>query len=319
MKPVSATLRDGGARIDGAAFDYGPCLAAGQTIRHEFPLVNLTDRDIPILGAMAFTPCCSTIGPTPRVVPAGKTVMIPVTLHVGSSTGRKRVEFALATGDKARKQHGMSLTIDLLGESEVLRDGDANPSIPINRPQRWNLVLVSRGDGTSGLGPVTSIKARAPLVATIAGKPVRTDLGSGLVEYRQAAVIDIPPCRSVGPQSSEIELVRDGGRELPHVLSWRVTGQVDATPSGFSLARSSGPVVKSILVRAKDRPFRIMSVKGDLVIPSPLPNDVADSHRIDLHLDTARLTANRASDVRIMLDHPDQPVITISILLLPAK
>lgn len=67
--PVAAHKKGGNV---GNQHDFGPVLARGQTLRHEFSLTNPTNRPMRLIGAKLSTPCCSLLGPLPTdVIPPG--------------------------------------------------------------------------------------------------------------------------------------------------------------------------------------------------------------------------------------------------------
>lgn len=108
------------------------------------------------------------------------------------------------------------------------------------------------------------------------------------------------------------------GKQKTYVTSWAVTPSVRVIPPGFVLRGEEGPVDRTILVSADDVPVRIQSITGPLAAdPTPLSPEARPTQSVTIRIDPKLCSAGRATDIRIVTDHPKQPVVTVSVLILP--
>lgn len=100
-------------------------------------------------------------------------------------------------------------------------------------------------------------------------------------------------------------------------MAWQVASHIRATPSGLVLKADAGSLPHQFFLRSEDRPFRILRVSGSVLarLDEPLPEVAQPVHRLALIL---KPDSSGASDIRFTTDHPDQPTVTVSVLILPS-
>jgi hypothetical protein len=99
--------------------DLGIVLSRGQTIKHEFRLVNSTDRPVRVLDAQALMPCCSEVTAVPSSIPAHGEASLAVRFKPGFQSGRKSVGFLVRTDRAEEPASVYTLRADLVSEVQV--------------------------------------------------------------------------------------------------------------------------------------------------------------------------------------------------------
>lgn len=293
---------------------FGPVLATEQTLRHEFVLKNPTDRPIALRGMESRTPCCSSIGPPSATrIPAGGSVTVPVEFRIAPGTGRKRVEFVVATDYGPKATWGLAVEADLYGEIDV---GTAAP-VTLS-PGRSGVVLLDvtchRLAG-EGRGPPESAAVEAPLTATMSVWP---DDGvpavPGLERSSRRIEVGVPGALEPGRKVANVVLRWADGGERRVPITWTVTPTVRVSPEAVTIRAGDPPAARTFLVRA-DRAIRVLGIEGPALAcaPAELTGPRA-MQRLEVEL---AAPAAGASDLKITTDHPDQPAATVSVLVLP--
>ena len=73
---------------------------------------------IRLLSAVAFTPCCSAIGPLPEEIPPRGAAKVPVAFRPGDGSGPRRVQFLVAAnGSQGNYALGLRACLSGLGDS----------------------------------------------------------------------------------------------------------------------------------------------------------------------------------------------------------
>ena len=94
--------------------------------------------------------------------------------------------------------------------------------------------------------------------------------------------------------------------------------RLSVSPSGLLLHESSKLVRQQIVVTSDGRPFRVEKVSSPILSgKAELPRQCAVRQVLSLRLDASRAPASRAVDIAIKTDHPDQPSVSLSVLVLP--
>lgn len=298
--------------------DFGPILAHGQTLRHEFTLANPTDRPLKIVSAQAQTPCCSAVGPHPEMIPPGGTATLPVLLKPGSQSGRKRFRFIVQTDSTEQPGWVLSLIADLTAELEMSPIEGFDASLPLGQPGHQRFRIVCHRVGDVGLGAPDAVTVGPPLSARFLGPADEAAATEGPVESTRIVEVDLPASTEPGSQRGELILHWPDGQERSFPIAWQVVARIAIEPSGLVLRPTGEPITRSVLVTCGDRPFRITGVSGPLLAdPPPRPAAPRRLHRLELVLDPS-LVESGTTDIRIDTDHPDQPTIVLSVLVLPA-
>jgi type II secretory pathway pseudopilin PulG len=299
-----------------AEFDFGPVLARGQTLYHNFPLVNPTPNPIRLLKAEALAPCCSAVGPLPGSISPTGQVSLPTMLKLGRQSGRKRVVFAVETDSPRRPVWEFAIVADLLSEVEIQAVDEPISDLPVDQPGRTKLRVTCRRIGKEGRGLPESIEAEAPLSASlIHGPSVETSSG-GLVESTQDVEVTIPATMEAGPKRAEVLFRWSDGLDQKYRLAWNVKPRISAMPSGLVLGSSANRTVHTVVLQSDDQPFQITNVTGPLLAgPSDRRSTgSARVHRLRLAIDP-RLDPGRASsDIVFSTDHPKQPSVSMCAL-----
>ncbi len=294
--------------------DLGPVLASGQTIHHEFTLRNKSDRPLALLKGSSMTPCCSAVGPLPKSVPPRGEVQIPVVFKPGYQAGLKRVVFTVETD---AQPYAFSMRSRLFSAYEVKADEGSASSLPIGRAGTQKYTVTCRRKGSEGLGAPTRVDVAAPLQATFAA-PVETKENDGLLVTTRRVEVSLPASKSPGAQRGELTFTWPDGRAETLMLGWDVTPLLRANPSGFVLKPLPDRVEQSIIVASDDWPIRILKVEGLLLAESFEPIQVARTHQtLRLTFDPALAKTTGASDIVITTDHPEQPTVVVTVLVVP--
>lgn len=186
-----ATAEPGPAKVDAAEFDFGPVLAHHQTLSHQFVLKNPSKRPIRLVGAMAFTPCCSSVEKPPETIPAGGDAKISTRFNPGLQSGRKRVVFEVRTDQPQRARIRLGLIATLFPEWELQPVGDSSPRSPVGQAGRIRYRIVCRRAGREGRDLPDSVECDAPLFATFVSDPVVGTQTRGIVAKTRDVEIGI--------------------------------------------------------------------------------------------------------------------------------
>jgi hypothetical protein len=137
-----------------------------------------------------------------------------------------------------------------------------------------------------------------------------------VVRERAARIVEVnlAPSGEIGRRVEEVVLVWADGAERRVPLRWEVEAVVRVEPSGLTIPAGEGLVARTVLVTA-DRPVRILDVSGPLVEPDDSARPAAAVHHLELRLRPGSPGAG-ATDVTIRTDHPDQPEVRLSVLVL---
>ncbi|CAN5901197.1 hypothetical protein BH23PLA1_BH23PLA1_27500 [soil metagenome] len=297
-------------------FDFGTTLSRGQELRHEFTLINPTDRSIRLLKAESLMPCCSAVGPFPETIRPDDSVELPVLFRPGSLSGRKGVRFVVWTDDPDHPVWELSVSADLVPEVRIeVVEGDDGPlalGISGSRTLRITCLRI----GQEGRGPPEAVSASSPLSARFSGPPIERSLPGNRVESSLEILLDLPAAAEPGHQTGLLLFRWADGQTWEHQVSWQVTAPIQASPAGLILS-SPDPTRREVHLSSSDRPFRVLGVEGLLLArpPDPVPDEARRSHAIRLSFDPSASTADAAFDVIIRTDHPHQPTVTLSVLV----
>ena len=315
---TASTDQDSGAAGLGVTeHNFGSILARGQTLSHDFRLINHSRKTVRLSNATALTPCCSAVGPWPQSIPPGGESKFPIVLKSGLQTGRKYVRFVVDTDDPDHPTWWFAATANLFGEVEVIESNDSNHVLMLNHAGTLRFTVICRRLGKEGRLAPDSLSVAPPLSARFLGSAQNKRLGDGLIESRRSFEVVVPALKEPGSRASEIVLKWSDGRDFKRSFSWKANASLTATPSGFVLKSHEGRQTKTIFVRSLDRPFRLVGVSGPLLAEPPPPSDEPkDLHVLKLILDPSLSTSRDATEVIISTDHPDQPSLTLSVLVL---
>jgi hypothetical protein len=297
--------------------DFGVILADGQTLRHEFELRNGTDRPVHVVGGAALIPCCSAIGPLPRVIPAHGSIKVVVSMKPGYQAGVRAARFIVETEDETQPRKALVLRATLFSAVEMKPASHSSTRLPVGAAGRQIFQLTTRTNGRLGRGLPDTVTVSSPLAAVFRGEAtVRRD-SSGLTAFAREVVVSIPPVTKPGPRRGELVFRWADGRTETRSIVWEITPRLQVSPSAVILPPTARPVLQRVEVVSDERAFTIEGVVGSVLTKwSCLCRRASRRQGVDLTLDASRATSGRAVDVTITTDHPDQPTVSLSVLVL---
>ena len=304
---------------DDVSDDIGLKIAGDQSIRHDFHLKNPTDTPIRLVGALARKTCCSSIGPTPKVVTAHGEALVPVTWRIGHQSGRTRVQFVVSTDRLECRTIDLSLTATLVPAWEASQLESPHDTLEATPPSSRFYQVVTRQLDRDGLSPPTAVDSAYPFRARFVGDTTEQACGSGLVESRRVVEISLAPGQSVGCHAGELKLTWQDGTEKTYPIRHEIPPHLRAIPSTLVVSASDVERKYKVAVNSDGRPFRVLKVAGrGLAKPGTLSTDPALTHLINLELDLSYLENHEAPVIALTTDHPDQTSLNIKILLVPS-
>ena len=298
--------------------DLGPVLATGQELRHGFTLENRTDRAVRLVRPTAYTPCCSTIGPVPESIPPGGSVEVPVVVGTQGRKGRGRLNFSVESARPDGPIWHLVLESHLVPEWDVEPVGDRVSELHVGASAEQRFRLICRRRGDDGLPLPAIVRASGPLEAVFEGPAEESTDPDGLITASRLIHVVHDVVSEPGPVSGLLSF-RWPDLDLPPrelELRWRIMPGLSVSPSALILRGDPGPTTRSVLVRSLGQPFRVLEVIGPLNEPVAPSTEAKAVQVVNLAIDPARLAADGAADILIRTDHPEQPDVTLTVLLL---
>jgi hypothetical protein len=299
-------------------FDFGTVLSRGQTLRHAFEVVNTTDQAVTLREAVPNAPCCSAITLPTRTVNPRDSTGIPVEFRPGTRTGPNRILFQVHVGDEKRWTLGLAIRANVLQETEVeqVEPSDTTTTIGNSALQRYR--IISRALEPEGLGAPDSITATRGASVELVEAPVSARRADGIIETETNVLIRLLPSSDPGNRTSTLAIRWPNGRTREQSLAWRVLPLISVAPSGLVLNPKDGRVTRSLLLTARESEFQILGVAGELLNAAPnCPTEPSRVHRITVDLDPARHPGPKATDLLIRTNLADQPIVPVSVVVLP--
>jgi hypothetical protein len=301
-------------------FDFGPILAHGQTLRHEFALANPSEKAIRLLKAMSSTPCCSAVEPLPDSILPHAEARVAVLLKPGYQSGIRVVRFAVRTDSGEQPVRTLILRARLFSEWEIAPAGDPTMSLPVGKGGKQVWHITCRRKGSEGLRPPESVKVAKPLEANFVGPATEQEQPDGVVEATRDIEVTLPAIPKLGSQQAELAFLWPDGLEKTQLIRWEITPRVRMVPSSHVLEPSDKPIERSIMITSDDGPFRITKIAGTMLsAPVEVPAIAARRHDVKLRIDPARGVSGGASGILIGTDRPYQPELSLSVLTLPPR
>lgn len=300
-------------------FDFGPIVARGQTLRHAFTLTNPTNSPIRLTRASALTPCCSAITKLPEEIPSGGTAKVEAVLSPGHQSGWKRAEFEIETDARDQPVRRLALLTQLFSECAIETVEGFDASLPLNVPGKQIVRVVCLRKGSEGRAAPVSVNAALPLHAVLRDTEGERERPGGLIESSRLVEVKLPPLSEAGPKRNELIFHWSDGYTMGHVVAWEVRRSIVTKPSGLVVKRTAGTLKSTIVIAADDRPFRLLKMSGPgTAAEFVLPTRPEKRHSLSIVIDPSKLADRSTSDVEFLTDHPDQPTVTVSVLVLAA-
>jgi hypothetical protein len=299
-------------------FDFGSVLAHGQNLRHDFMLTNPSNDSIRVRGTRAWTPCCSALEDVPPSLPPNGEVKATAVLRVGLQTGRKRVAFEVGTDSRERPVFRLALSAQLFAEWEIQRQEGTLPRLPVGQAGVLRYQMICRRIGDSGRSLPSSVDVDAPHSVAFGGDPTKASLPGGIVETSSGINVKLAGMKDIGLHRERLRFRWRDGRTEEMPLAWEVVPAVRLVPSVLVLPPSPKPSTYVVVIRSEDRPIRITDVSGPLLAePVTLPLTPERTHTVRLVLKDLDVALGKSTEVRILTDHPQQPVVPLGIVVLP--
>ncbi len=298
--------------------DLGTVLSSGGELSHEFTLVNAGTQPVRIIGGEALTPCCSSLGSLPESISSGGRAVVPVVFRTRGRRGPQRMDFTIGTDGPAWL---LRLKATLIPDWEVEEVDVPQARFLAGEGGQRRMRLVCRKKGSEGLSAPEFLEASGPLAAAFEG-PAEAEAGpGGLVTTRRLVRASILPSLEMGPRSGLLTFRWPGpdSETRTHTMRWVVESRINATPQALFLRAPSGPSKQTVVVRSRDRPFRVIGVTGPLAGPPDLPAEPRLEHVLKMTLEPGLMAPNVASDIHIRTDDPDQPEVTLTALMIERK
>jgi len=184
-------------------FDFGSILSRGQTLHHEFKIVNTNKIKLNLIRGTALTPCCSSIGPLPGSVSPNETVKIPVELKTGSQPGRRAVQFLVETDSSILPACTLILRANILPEVEVTSSDYDDPVVVAEGSTSRTFQITSRSIENVGRSAPIDVKVSRPLSAKFIGSG-ESKKSDGVFESSRLLEVTYPKTSKSGPQSGEL-------------------------------------------------------------------------------------------------------------------
>jgi hypothetical protein len=157
-----------------------------------------------------------------------------------------------------------------------------------------------------------------PLGASFLGTALTRDAPGGLVEATRELEVLIPPGRTPGARRGELVLSWRDGRTETQIINWEVRPHLTVSPRTIVLEAGVQHVRRRVVVASDCGPFIVKRVFGSLVRgTAPLPRIARVTHQLNIEFDAPAAAASRTVDVLIETDHPDQPAVSLGIIVLP--
>jgi hypothetical protein len=153
------------------------------------------------------------------------------------------------------------------------------------------------------------------LSAKIEGEMVDRCLKDGLLESERIATVLIPAEIDAGEKSAVVTFHWPDDIRTDHRIVWRAVPPIEATPRGLIVSDDTREAVRTVKLTSISGPFRILRVSNGATAGG-LPSDSKTQHTIELTLDPASLREPSVRDILIGTDHPHQPDVVLSVLML---
>ena len=180
------------------------------------------------------------------------------------------------------------------------------------------LTVISRSAGQLGRPAPDRIASSGPITAQFIGSTASETNTDGIDEFRRDIEVNLVAGDGTGLHRGEVRLFWPDGQDLAIPVAWEVIPPVQVSPSGLVLRSRGAGDEYQVVVRATDRPVRIVGVTGALLAAQPGPFDSTprSSQIVRFALDPT-LAAEGATDIVIRTDHPMQPEVVVSVLSPP--
>jgi hypothetical protein len=302
--------------------DFGPVLARGQSLRHQFQFTNSTKRAIRLTGATATTPCCSGVGPIPEgTIPPGGACTIPVALKaVAERRERKQVGFLIQTDSPDRPTATYALRAALYPDWETQMLAGSSTKLPIGRAGRQLVRIACARVAGAGDASPAQVTIDPPLAARFVNEPREQPESESVALVLRDVEVALPASSEIGTRLGTLRFRWTDGKTRERTIVWQVVSPLSASPSRLILRQADREVSHTVVIRSfDDRPFRVSAVeRGNLVERCEFSHEPDSAQTVKLQIDPDRAARQKDAEIVIRTDRGDQPAVSVRVIVLPA-
>ncbi len=232
---------------------------------------------------------------------------------------KKRVGFLVQTDSNECPNTTYVLSALAYPEWEIRASAGSSRTLAIGQPGRQVMRITCRRVAGDGRTLPTQVEAESPLAARFLGEPREQTESESVTSQARDVEIALPSSSNPGDHCSSIRFRWPEGRTQEQPVLWEVVPPVRASPSRLVLRQSERDVTHTVVLRAfDDRPFRVSHVGPRHLLASFDFNDEASrTHTLKLRIDPERASHEQDPKVTIETDVDDQPIVSLSIVILP--
>lgn len=296
-------------------YNFGNLITTGNTIHHKFNIANTESQNIHIIDAFAYTQCCSSITVDQKILKAGEIATASVSFETGRRSGHQQLHFSVITDSKTRPREILTLEGELIQDWEVETPDGGVGTLPIGREAEKTLRVLCRRNKSQGRSVAYQIKAEGRLAISFQGPRTEIERG-GIVESFQEIRVHIPPSKEIGQKRGQLLFQWEDQTTKSYAFGWEVTPLVKLAPSGF-IIDSLEETQKTVVLTSTDTAVKILQISGNILV-NQVQTDVTSKkiHVIKLTLKANSDMKGAAHDIIILTNHPDQPIVKLSLLVL---
>lgn len=295
-------------------FDFGVVLGNDGILEHGFFLHNPSSERVLIRKAWAHTPCCSLLGKMDNEVPPNGSLRVPAFLKIGSRTGPKLARFSLLPDGDV----GPAITFVLV--ADVIADWEVEPPDPriVVAPgvePTLSIELRSRGRDGEGVTLPETVSADDRLTACFEGPIHEREIRGGIQERSRLVRVGLRHKGLEGTSRAWLRFHWPDGRHRDQPIDWVSTPHVRALPTGLIIRPGEATRRKLSISSGDGKAFQIRGVEGEgIAIRGGASEAPAVTHVVEVDIDPHALPASGAVDRWVLIDHPEQPSVTITII-----
>ena len=243
---------------------------------------------------------------------------MPVFLKVGHAADRKRVSFEIETDSPSRAIRTLVFVARFVPDWEVEEaPGDRGP-MKIGQSSKRTYRVIGRRKAGEGRRAPTEIVATGSIEVESVMPPSEVESSDGVIENSRVVVVELPGQATSGDKIGSLTFRWPDGSSRVQEVPWSVKPSLQLVPPVLVLKPGSTPIEVSVEVRSDDRPFRVVKVSGGLITKDVPPSDRAETRQsLRITLDPGRVEPGIKPKIEVVTDHPDQPTLTLGVLVLP--
>ena len=318
---IERKVQDAPAGADSSRrFHFGSVV--GRTnlkLPHDYTITNRSDRPFKILRSINAKPCCGEVEPiAPKILAPGESITLKVTVRIGETLGLLRHRALVETDLPTDSVLEFWTTADVLPRVRVEEvAGDLHPLFP-GQSARRRFTAIAYGTATDAPPELddSTVRATSGVIWEDAARERRLD--NQILERTRHFAVELKAGGKPGSRIEDISVV-DGKNILwRQQLAWEVASSLKATPPGIILSQPSGVTEEKVVIRSVDRrPFSLLGIESNLPGVSARAGDGGAQavHVVRVKIEPSPGNAGHAGRVMIKTDHPNQPVVIVSVFV----